>query len=254
MTKNNNISAVIITLNEELNIERCILSLLPFAEEIIVIDSGSTDRTKEICEKHKVKFIYQEWKGYGNTKNIGNQLATNNYIFSIDADEEVSSELLESILSIKSNLNGAYSINRLTNYCGKWIKHSGWYPDRKVRLFDKNKVNWNNEEVHESLSINDEKVNFIKGDLLHYSYTSIFNHIEKSVHYGKLAGIHLFNSNKPANWSKIIFSPFFRFIKDYIINKGFLDGAYGFFIAYTAAYSIFIKYFTHYQLQQTKNK
>lgn len=245
------ISAVIITKNEERNIERCLLSLLTIVDEIIVVDSGSSDATREICDKYKVNFIQKDWLGYGPTKNFGHDQATHEYILSIDADEAVSEELKSAILEQKQNLTGAYSFNRLTNYCGKWIKHSGWYPDTKVRLFPKTLVKWNNSEVHEELDLSKVSIKHLHGDLLHYSYYSIIQHVEKSVHYGKLAGKHLYEQGKSPNFFKIIFSPIFRFFKDYILRAGFLDGVFGFFIAITAAYSIFIKYFYHYQL--TKN-
>jgi glycosyltransferase involved in cell wall biosynthesis len=254
LSNSNKISAVIITLNEEKNIERCIRSLLPVADEIVVIDSGSTDHTAQICAKYGVSFIQKEWIGYGATKNFGHEKSSHEYILSIDADEELSPELQQNILKAKENLNGVYSLNRLTNYCGKWIRHSGWYPDKKIRLFPKSKVRWNLEEVHESLELQGLQEFFLQGDLYHYSYTSIFNHIDKSVHYGKLAGVNLFLSSKKPSWLKIIFSPWFRFIKDYFLRRGFMDGAYGFFIALTAAYSIFIKYFHHYQLHKEAHK
>jgi len=246
------ISAVIITKNEERNIERCIQSLLPVVDEIIIVDSGSTDQTKSICEKYNTKFISAEWLGYGPMKNFGHDQASHEYVLSIDADEAISDTLAKSILSVKNNLTEAYSFNRLTNYCGKWIKHSGWYPDTKVRLFPKSLVKWNSSEVHEELDLSKVKIKHLSGDLLHYSYYSIIQHVEKSVYYGKLAGKHLFEKGKKPKFYKIIFSPVVRFLKDYFLRTGFLDGAYGFFIAITAAYSIFIKYFYHYQLYKNK--
>ncbi len=246
------ISAVVITKNEERNIERCIIALQQVVDEIVIVDSGSTDNTKSICEKYNVKFIQKEWMGYGPTKNFGHQQATNEYILSIDADEVLSEELIQSILAVKHNLANAYAFNRLTNYCGKWIKHSGWYPDTKVRLFPKSQVKWNDSEVHEELDLTKVSIQHLKGDLLHYSYYSIIQHVEKSVYYGKLAGKHLFEKGKRPSFLKIIFSPWVRFIKDYFLRVGFLDGAFGFFIAITAAYSIFIKYFYHYQLYKNK--
>lgn len=255
MNQENKISAVIITFNEEKNIERCIRSLLSVADEIIVIDSGSTDETIPICQKYHVRFFNHEWLGYGNTKNVGNNYAKFEYILSIDADEALSEQLQESILKEKENLNGLYSLNRLTNYAGKWIKHSGWYPDKKIRLFPKSLVKWGDEEVHESLIFNESlPVKHLAGDLYHYSYTDIFNHIEKSIQYGKLAAIHLSKQKKKVSWFKIIFSPWIRFIKDYFLRSGFKDGSHGFFIATTAAYSIFIKYFYHYQLSRQAKK
>ena len=137
------ISAVIICLNEERNLGRALNSLNGIVDEVLVLDSGSTDRTRDIALLHGAKFLDIEWEGYASTKNRGNEMASFEHILSLDADEELSPELQQSILKLKSSgETGAFTCNRLTNYCGKWIRHSGWYPDRKIRLFPKGKAKW----------------------------------------------------------------------------------------------------------------
>ena len=146
------ISAVIITFNEERNVGRAIESVMEVADEIIVLDSFSTDRTEQICAQYGVKFIQKEWQGYACSKNYANNLATYKWILSLDADEELDAEMTADILKYKQEgFHGAYVLNRLTNYCGTWIRHSSWYPDKKVRIFDKSIAKWVGAFVHEEL-------------------------------------------------------------------------------------------------------
>lgn len=238
------ISAVIITFNEERNIARCIESLLPVMDEIIIIDSFSTDNTKEICSAYPVKFIENNWLGYSQTKNFGNSLATFNFIFSIDADEALSESLQQEILTLKKGkLNGVYKVNRLTNYCGKWIYHSGWFPDWKIRLFPKEFSKWNNAIVHEELefshSLPEEKFQSV---LEHYSYFSHEQHQQKADNYSLLTAKKYFNQKKKSMFFSPCLSGLSRFISMYIIKLGFLDGRSGFIIAKISAKSNFLKY------------
>jgi len=171
------LSAIIITLNEERNIGRCIESLKAVADEILVVDSFSTDRTKEICETHGVRFIQNEWKGYSVQKNFAQEKASHDFIISLDADEALSDELSESILRIK-NLDAIhiYSFNRLTNYCGKWIRHGGWFPDIKIRMYDRKKCSWEGS-IHERLIYpQGEKITLLKGDCHHYTFYTVDEH------------------------------------------------------------------------------
>ena len=168
------ISATIITLNEERNIDRCIRSIKDVADEIIVLDAYSTDRTESICQEHGVVFEKREWEGYAASKNYLNSLANCDYILSIDADEALDDELRNAILDLKKlNDPEVYTVSRLTNYCGKWIKHSGWYPDVKLRLFPKSGCSWEGEFVHEELvyPVN-LTVQQLTGHLEHFSYYS----------------------------------------------------------------------------------
>ena len=250
------LSSVIITFNEERNIGMCIESLAGIADEIVVVDSGSTDKTEAICRSLGVKYIHHTFEGYGEQKNFGASNCSFDYILSLDADEALSSELKESISALKNNWDkDGYSFNRLTNYCGKWIHHCGWYPDSKLRLFKKNKAKWSESKLHEKLILNDpENCESIKGDLLHYSYFSIEEHIKQVNKYTEIASKDDFKDGKRSSILMILFAPVIRFIRDYFFLLGFLDGYYGFIICRISAHASFIKYAKLYELQKTKNK
>ncbi|MFM6935613.1 MAG: glycosyltransferase family 2 protein, partial [Flavobacteriales bacterium] len=175
------ITGVIITFNEERNIERCLLSLKAVCDEILVLDSFSTDRTEEICRKNQVKFIQHAFDGHIQQKNRAMQLAETEWVLSLDADEALTKELEVAILNIKENpIYQAYAFNRLTNYCGHWVKHSGWYPDTKTRLVQKNLARWTGVNPHDRLELTDGgKVQTLKGDLLHFSYYSKEDHFKQ---------------------------------------------------------------------------
>ncbi len=239
------ISAVIITYNESANIARCISSLKNVVDEITVSDSNSTDDTKNIAEQLGAKVFVRAFEGYGATKNFANNQATNNWIFSIDADEELDKNLADYILSIKPHLNETtvYECQRLNNYCGTWINHGGWYPDKKVRLFNKQHVKWNLAEVHETLEIPEHyNKQLLNGKLLHYSYTSVAGHLSKIEKYSTRGAEEAFKKGKKSSWVKLYLSPAFRFIRDYIFKLGFLDGKYGFIIAKLTAKEVYLKY------------
>ena len=237
------ISAVIITFNEERNIGRCLDSLISIADEIIVVDSFSTDRTKEICEQKNAKVVQTKWLGYAPTKNFGHTLAENNYILSLDADEAISEELKKSILSIKNNLSGAYEMNRLTNYCGSWIKHGGWYPDRKIRLFNKQTTQWKNLVVHEHIEfLKPENIIHLQGDILHYSFNTLDEHKLKIEKYAKLEAQKIQHYSIVKIQFKKLFSPIATFIKMYFLKLGFLDGIAGFHVARLSSYASFKRY------------
>lgn len=241
MTK---ISATIITLNEERNIGRCIDSLLGIVDEVIVVDSFSSDKTESICKSKGVKFIQTDWKGYAQTKNYANSLASYSYIYSIDADEELTPELQNSVLKEKEKgLNGLYSHNRLTNYCGSWIKNMGWYPDSKVRLFPKEFAQWSGEFVHEELTFSKSlKVTHLKGDLNHYSYYSTKEHRERADKYSILTAKKMHAKGKKASFFKPYLSSLARFVSMYLLKFGFLDGKAGFIISKISAQSNILKY------------
>lgn len=238
------ISAVIVTLNEEHNIGRCIDSLSGVADEIIVLDSYSTDKTEEICRTKGLKFFQKPWQGYSASKNYANDLATMDYVLSIDADEILSDELRHSILDQKKNpLFKSYSFNRLTNYCGHWIRYCGWYPDTKVRLFKRGEAIWAGE-IHEELAFKTAtEVKKLKGDLLHYSFPTIASHINTLNSFSEIAAKDAFRKRKRVSFIlHIILNPLFTFFKKYIFQKGFLDGYYGFIICLTSGFANFIKY------------
>lgn len=237
------ISAVVITKNEERNIRRCLASLQGVAEEVIVLDSFSEDDTREICEEFGVRFIEQEWLGFAATKNLGNDLATHPYILSLDADEQLTTELRNSILKAKSDPNGAYSFNRMAFYCGKPIKHCGWYPDRKLRIFPKGKGRWTGEYVHETLQVDEDvPVTHLKGDLLHYSYYTVREHLDRAERYASLAAQELAAQPLGRLRFKRAVSPRFRFFKMYVLQLGFLDGKHGYDVCRITARKVRLKY------------
>ncbi|MBE9468693.1 MAG: glycosyltransferase family 2 protein [Bacteroidetes bacterium] len=237
------LSVVIITYNEEKNIERCLLSVKDIADDIVVVDSFSTDATKEICKKYNVQFIEHKFEGYIEQKNWAITQAKYHHILSLDADEELSKELIKSVKEVKNNWEyDGYYFNRLTNYCGKWIKHSGWYPDKKLRLWDSRKGKWAGTNPHDKFELQTNcKKYYITGDLYHYSYYSIFQHIETINKFSDIAAFARFKKGKKSNILKIIFSPFWKFFRTYFIKLGFLDGFYGFVISVNSAHSTFLK-------------
>lgn len=240
MTK---LSATIITYNEERNIGRCIDSLNGVVDEIIVIDSFSNDKTIEICTQKGAKIIQHDWKGYAETKNIANHYTTYEYVLSIDADEALSDVLRSSILEAKKNLSGVYSFNRLTNYCGQWIHYCGWYPDKKIRIFPKEKVKWMGEFIHEEIIVLEKmKEQFLEGDLYHYSYYTIQEHYQKIEKYALLSAQQLQKDKKTFAWYKPLASAFSKFFTTYFFRLGFLDGTKGFIIARISAYGSYLKY------------
>ena len=238
------LSVIIITLNEERNIERALKSVQKIADEVIVLDSFSNDKTQEICERYKVRFIQEKWQGYAATKNLANEMASHKWIFSLDADEEVDAELEKHILKQKEQgFSGTYSVNRLTNYCGNWIKHSTWYPDKKVRIFEKSNAKWGGEFVHEELEFEKEVENQeLPGHLNHYSYYDYIDHRTRADKYSILTAQKLHAAGKSAGPFKPYISSIGRFITMFILNLGFLDGWAGFKIAQISAQSNVVKY------------
>lgn len=259
MERNNiNISAVIITFNEENNIGRCLTSLQKIADEIVVVDSFSTDNTEEICRQFGAKFIQHTFQGHIEQKNYALSQTTFDHVLSLDADEVLSEKLAESIMEIKSSWDAdAYSFNRLTNYCGKWIRYSGWYPDRKIRLLDRRKGRWGGINPHDRIvMIKGSMVKFLKGDLLHYSVNSVEQHLQTINSFSSIAAKAKFERGEKAGLLKIIFNPLWKFIRNYFLKRGFLDGYYGFVIVTLSAYGTFLRYIKlrEHWLQRKKQK
>lgn len=231
------ISAVIITLNEEKNIQQCIDSVRDVADEILVVDSFSADRTEEICRENGVRFLQHEWIGYGGQKNWGNGQASYDYILSLDADERLSEGLKKAILAIKEDWRyDVYSFNRLRLFHGRAMKHS-IYPDRQLRLFDRRKTKWRESKVHERIITgNGITLKRIRKDILHYANQDIHEQIRTLNNNSTLSARDSFESGKKPSILKLIFSPAFAFIKTYIFQLAFLDGAFGFIICVNKAH------------------
>ncbi len=237
-----NLSAVVITRNEEANIKRCLQSL-QIADEIILIDSGSTDRTIEIAESLGAKVYVKEWSGFGPSKKVGVSKASGKWIISLDADEELSPELAKEISTtvLSETENSGYYIKRKTNFLGRWIYHCGWYPDYILRLFKKADGDFNDAVVHEKIILNG-RVGYLNGEILHYSYHTIEQYFEKSATYTTLGAEQAYKSGKKSRWYHIVFKPPVSFIKHYFIKLGFLDGLEGFIISAFSAMAVMVKY------------
>lgn len=238
------LSVAIITLNEERDIGRCLESVKDIADEIVVVDSFSTDNTESICLQYGVRFIEHHFEGYIEQKNFALAQTSYKHVLSLDADEALSDELKASIQEVKTNfVADGYSMNRLTNYIGTWIHHCGWYPDTKLRLFNISKGKWGGTNPHDEFLF-EGKVNVIqlKGDLLHYSYHSLEDHHKQIEHFTNIAAKAYYEKGKKAPLFKLMFSPVFRFIRDYVFLLGFLDGKAGLQICYLSASATFQKY------------
>ncbi|XZF13950.1 glycosyltransferase family 2 protein [Chitinophagaceae bacterium MMS25-I14] len=239
------ISVVIITKNEEQNLPRCLHSVKNVADEIIVLDSFSEDDTLNIARSFGAKVYTHKFEGYVTQKNLAAQKAGCDWVLSLDADEALSPELEQSVLQvIKAPQHDAYRFSRLTNYCGKWIKHCSWYPDKKVRLFRKNAGEWEGDQIHESWELHDKNavVGELKGDLLHYSYYSFSDHIRQIEKFTEIAARAAAAKGKNCSLLKIWLGPKWRFFTDYILRLGFLDGYSGYMVCKYSAWAAFAKY------------
>lgn len=239
------ISGVIITFNEARNIGRCLESLTGVCDEILVLDSFSTDNTADICSAYNVRFEQHPFEGHIQQKNEALKRAQNPWVLSLDADEALSPDLRKSILKIieEAPQTGGFSMNRLTNYCGTWIHYSGWYPDTKLRLVRKDEAKWGGINPHDQLLLEEHvQVRHLKGDLLHYSYYTKEDHFKQIAYFSEIAAKELFARKVKSSVLKIIVKVSAQFIKSYILKCGFLDGMAGWHIATRSAYATQQKY------------
>ena len=247
------LSAAIICLNEEKRIRKALESLQDVADEIVVVDSFSTDGTEKICNEFNVKFIKNKFQGHVEQKNFAFEQCQYEHVLSLDADEALSEELIQSIKSIKTNWDAdGYYFNRLTRYVDKWVYHSGWYPDKKLRLVKKNMAKWSGDNPHDILHLKTGDKKFLKGDLLHYSYMSISDHVEQTNKFTTIAAKAAFNKGQRSNMFLVVTRPVIKFLRDYFFKLGILDGKYGFIICYINALYAFLKYAKIRELQLGK--
>ncbi len=238
-----NISGVIITYNEEKNIEAALKSLAAIASETIVVDSFSSDDTVKIARRYTPHVFERKWTNFADQKNFGNSQAAGPWIFSLDADERVSPELSEEILEMR-NLdppNAGFLIPRRVFYLGRWIKHSGWFPDRKIRLFRKTAARWEGDFVHEKLVI-EGRLKKLQGVIYHFTYQNIGDHLDRINRFSDLGAQKLYAGGKKCRWYHLGVLPFSRFLKSYLWKLGFLDGFPGVVISVLNGYSIFVRY------------
>ncbi len=233
------LSVTIITLNEERRIGKCIEGA-SFADEILVVDSGSSDRTVEIARKLGARVIHQDWLGYGRQKQFAVEQAANEWVLCLDADEWLSPELSQSIQSVLEQPEySAYQFPRRNRFMGRWLRHGEGYPDWSLRLFDRNHAHWSEDEVHEKV-ITDEQIGSLEGDLMHESEDGLRPYLEKQKRYG-----YIRSGNKRGSVAApllLLFSPLFRLIKFYIFRRGFLDGYQGFIHCLMGAAGSYYKY------------
>lgn len=228
----NKFSVVIITLNEEINIGRCIDAASLVSDDIVVVDSGSSDKTVVIAKEKGVKVFIREWEGFSSAKNFGAEKTAFDWIVSIDADEVITHELASNINSVELNEKTIYQINVLSNFLGVWVKYSGWYPSWKKRIYNKNIYHWNNAEVHEALvGEKKHKLQKLKGDLLHYSYISTEDVETKVERYSKLLAKGMVKNKKSVGGMKRYFGPTYKFVNTFIFKLGVLDGVTGYKIS-----------------------
>lgn len=239
------LSVVIITYNEERNIGRCLESVKTIADDIVVLDSFSTDRTEEICKTYGARFEQHAFDGHIEQKNRAITLAKYPFILSLDADEALDETLLEEIKKIiTAQEYDGYTMNRLTNYCGQWIHHCGWYPDTKLRLWDSRKGSWKGENPHDRYELYDPhaRVKHLAGNILHYSYYTVEEHYRQADKFSTIAAKSAFSKGKRSNTLLAAVKCWAKFVRNYIINAGFLDGRNGYIICRISAYETWQKY------------
>ncbi|MBY0535850.1 MAG: glycosyltransferase family 2 protein [Chitinophagaceae bacterium] len=246
------LSVVIITFNEEKNIERCLASVKGWVDEIIVLDSFSTDATVSIATEMGAKISQQKFAGYIEQKNDALNLATGDWVLCLDADEAIDEQLKASILqAIQQEKVLAFKMNRCTNYCGKFIKHGSWYPDRKLRLFKRELGKWGGINPHDEIIMsNAEAPSLLQGAILHYSYNTLEEHIQQNNKFSTISALAYYNRGKKASWFKMIVNPCWAFLHGYIFKAGFLDGFEGYVIAKNVAHLTFLKYYKLYALHK----
>lgn len=256
------LSIIIITFNEELNIKRTLESVVKLKTnnlelEIIVIDSGSSDNTENICKNYTQNFYFNPWSGYSNQKNFGLSKSTGDWVLFLDADEELTENLTKEIENVcLENNNNCYHIKRKTFYLGKLMKYS-WYPDIKLRLVNKlSEPFWEGDYVHESIGFKSNEVKHynLQNYLIHYSYKDITHHFEKTLIYAILSSKDYFHKSKKFRYKNLIINPIFAFIKLYLIRGGFLDGWRGLLAGFSTFYYTFMKYILLKELENNKKK
>jgi glycosyltransferase involved in cell wall biosynthesis len=245
------ISATLIVYNEERNITNALQSL-SWADEIVVVDSGSSDATLEICRQFTDRILHRDWTGFVDQKNYAVENATNDWVFSLDADERVSPELRDEIMELAGRgfPKRGYKIPRVAFFMGHWIRHGDWYPDYQLRLFDRKHGKWEGGRVHESVKIR-ETPGFLEGDIFHFTYRNLSDYLRRLEIYSNLAAFDYQQKGRRANFFDLLFNPAGAFAKAFLLKRGFLDGTPGFVVAVMGAVSVFFKYAKLYELQRS---
>jgi glycosyltransferase involved in cell wall biosynthesis len=247
----NLISAVLVTRNEAVNIDEALRSLL-WADEIVVVDCGSDDDTVDICRRYTHRIFHRDWTGYADQKNFALEKASHDWIFSLDADERPSPDLINEILLLRTSgfQHAGYRIPRVAFFMGRWLRHGDWYPDHQLRLFDRTRGRWQGGRVHESFKLLNGSPGLLKGELQHFSYRSLSDYLKRLESYTSLAAADYHDRGKTANVTALAFNPAVTFIKAYFLKRGCLDGVPGFMAAVMGSVSVYFKYAKLYELRQ----
>ncbi len=247
----NRISAVIICCNEEEKIERALKSVQGIADETVVVDSGSQDRTLEICRRYTDRVYQKRWEGYRDQKQYATDQARNDWVLSLDADEVVSPELHSELSQWRcapaDNRTG-YHVPRKTYFMGRWIEHTTWYPDWQLRLFRRSAGRWEGGRVHESFRAAGS-IGRLQGHLYHYTYSNLSEFLQQLDRFSNLAAADLFDRGIRANLYHIVASPPLVFLKNYVLRRGFEDGRQGFVVSILSSISTLFKYLKLWELQ-----
>ncbi|HEX8350220.1 MAG TPA: glycosyltransferase family 2 protein [Hymenobacter sp.] len=239
------LSVVIITYNEEHTIGRCLQALQAVADDVVVVDSYSTDRTVEICRQHNARVVQHPFEGYVQQKNFATAQAHYDHVLQLDADEVLTEALRQSIQQVKNKWQvSGYTLARLTNYCGTWVRHGGWYPDRKLRLYDRRCGQWQGLLLHERYELQPgQQVADLAGDLLHYSYGSVEQHVSQLNRFTSIAADELILRGKHrVTLFHLLLKPCWKFVHGYFLRLGLLDGFAGLCIAVISAWGVFLKF------------
>ncbi len=251
MKKTLPVTLAIITLNEEQNIARCIQSV-PWASEVIIVDSGSTDKTLQIAEKLGAKVHSHPFQGFRKQKQMATDLATHEWVLSLDADEALSAQLSKEIFESYPWSADGYMMPRLSYHMGRWIRHGGWYPDLQLRLFNKQRAHWGGGHVHEKVEC--ARKHKFKAPIHHWVFKDLTHQVAANNRYSGLGAKDLFERKKKFNLGKLLVKPVSKFFECYFVKRGFMDGLPGFIIAVGAAYSVFLKFSKLYELERGLNK
>lgn len=245
-TSQHPVSLVIISLNEEVNIERCIRSV-PWAADVVVLDSGSQDRTVEIAKSLGARVFSEPWRGYRDQKARAAELAAHDWVLSLDADEALSPESSAEVQALFGDLNGSeasradgFEFPRLSYHMERWIRHGGWYPDWQLRLFHRGRASWGAGHVHERVVA--QNVRRLRAPILHWPFADLTEQVRTNNTYSSLGARDLFDRGRKFRLHLLVLKPLSKFVETYILKKGFLDGLPGFIISVGAAYSVFLKF------------
>jgi glycosyltransferase involved in cell wall biosynthesis len=236
------LSVTVITKNEAADIDAA-LSSVAWADEIVVVDSRSTDETVAIARRHTDRVVIREWPGYIEQKNYAASIASHDWILSLDADERVTPELESEIKSVLASAPraAAFRIPRVTWHLGRWIRTTDWYPDYQLRLYDRRSAQWTGKYVHEAVTVRGE-IGQLRGELQHHAYRDIADHLETIDRYTTLAARQMYEAGRRASVLDLAFHPSFAFLRNYVLRGGFRDGAIGFTISRMNAYYVFLKF------------